>query len=459
MFQFADPEERGFDPTTLMIPPSDHVSHDWSVECKMDNGSLNFELFLGNHQKIFPTSPNHSSNSSDGYDTDKSSSSLSSLHTESDISDSETSNPDLTPEPIFIQNIEPALSDDELSDAPRTCMSPVEESVIVNIGSDSDVKEVHVGSSLSHDEQSSFIALLKEYVDVFAWSYADMLGVDREIAEHRILLYPDSKPKQQKLRRMKPELSLKVKEEIQKQLNAGFIQPIKHPDWLANIVVVPKKNGKIRVCIDFRDLNAASPKDCFPLPHIDLLVDNTAGHAMFSFVDGLSGYNQIMMAVGDMSKTSFITPWGTFCYRAMPFGLKNAGATYQRAATTLLHDLIHDIVEVYVDDMIVKSKNREGHIASLRSFFDRIRKYKLRLNPQKCVFSVTSGKLLGFVVSQEGIMVDSDKVKAIQELPPPKNEKEIRGFLGRVQYISRFISQLTTKCEPIFKLLKKARKL
>ena len=108
------------------------------------------------------------------------------------------------------------------------------------------------------------------------------------------------------------------------------------------------------------------------MPHIDVLVDNTAGHTLLSFMDGFLGYNQIKMASEDMEKTSFITPWGTYCYRVMPFGLKNAGVTYQRAATTLLHDLIHKEIEVYVDDMIVKSKDREGHIPTLRKFFERI---------------------------------------------------------------------------------------
>ena len=108
------------------------------------------------------------------------------------------------------------------------------------------------------------------------------------------------------------------------------------------------------------------------MPHIDVLVENTAGHALLSFMDEFSIYNQIKMAPKDMEKTSFITPWGTYCYKVMPFGLKNAGTTYQRAATTLLHDLIHKEVEVYVDDMIVKSKNREGHILALRKFFERI---------------------------------------------------------------------------------------
>ena len=149
----------------------------------------------------------------------------------------------------------------------------------------------------------------------------------------------------------------------------------------------------------FPNLNKASPKDNFSLPHINVLVNNTVGHALLSFMDGFSRYNQIKMALEDMEKTSFITPWGTYCYKVMPFGLKNAGATYQRAATTLLHDLIHKEVEVYVDDKIVKSKDCEGHILASRKFFERIWFYKLWLNPKKCTFGVIFRKLLGFMVS------------------------------------------------------------
>ena len=134
------------------------------------------------------------------------------------------------------------------------------------------------------------------------------------------------------------------------------------------------------------------------LTYVLTLVDNTVGHTLLSFMDGFSGYNQIKMALEDMEKTSFITLWGTYWHKVMPFGLKNAGATYQHAATTLLHDLIHKDIEVYVDDMIVKSKDREGHISTLWKFFERIQFYKLRLNPKKCTFGVTSEKLLGFMV-------------------------------------------------------------
>src|SRR6187397_2599242 len=209
------------------------------------------------------------------------------------------------------------------------------------------------------------------------------------------------------------------------------------------------------MCVDYKDLNKANPKDGFPLPYIDILVDNTSNHALLSFMDGYAGYNQVFMAKEDMEKTTFITQWGTYCYTVMPFGLKNVGATYQRAATALLHDMMHKEVEVYVDDMIVKSKDRPGHQVALRKFFERLRKYNMRLNPSKCAFGVTSGKLLGYVISCRGIEIDLTKIKAIMSMPPPKTEKQIRGFIGRLHYISRFISKLTMICEPIFKKLKK----
>ena len=248
---------------------------------------------------------------------------------------------------------------------------------------------------------------------------------------------------------------MQVKEEIQKQLSVGFLSVVEYPEWLANVVHVPKKDGKVRVCVDFCDLNKASPKYDFPLPYIDMLVDNTARHPMLSFMDGFSWYNQILMDLEDMEKTSSISEWGTYCYRVMPFGLKNAGVTYQRVATTLFHDMMHKDVEVYVDDIIVKSRDRADHLAVLQRFFERIRQFILRLNPKKGTFGVTSGKLLGHIVSERGIEVDPKKIKAILDMPTPMTEKEIRGFLGRLQYINRFIARLTDICELIFRLLRK----
>jgi len=224
-------------------------------------------------------------------------------------------------------------------------------------------------------------------------------------------------------------------------------------------VPVPKKDGKVRMCVDYHDLKNASPKDDFPLPHIDVLVDTTAKSKVFSFMDGFSGYNQIKMAFEDRENTSFITPWGNFYYKVMPFRFINSGATYMRGMTTLFHEMMHTEIEVYVDDMIVKLSIEEEHVEYLLKMFQRQRKYQFRLNPTKCTFGVRSEKLLGFIVSQKGIEVDPDKVKAIREMPAPKTEKQVRWFLGRLNYISRFISHMTATCGRIFKLLCKYQRI
>ena len=206
----------------------------------------------------------------------------------------------------------------------------------VDLGTADRPRKMRIGTTLSADERDSLLRLLRSYLDVFAWSYEDMLGLDPSIVQHHLPLVPHSRLVKKKLRRLHPRWSLQVKEEIQKQLNVVFISMVQYLEWLANVVPVPKKDGKVRVCVDFRNLNKASPKDDFPLPHIDMLIDSTVGHAILSF---------------------------------MPFGLKNAGATYQRVATTLFHDMMHRDVEVYVDDMIVKSRDRADHWAALERFF------------------------------------------------------------------------------------------
>ena len=334
-----------------------------------------------------------------------------------------------------------------------------EETITVNLGDSENLKEVKIGGRLSSSEVSRFIDLLREYQDVFAWSYADMPGLDPNIVEHSLPTDPNVPSKKQKLRRTKPELSKKIEEEVMKLLKVGFIEVIAYPEWVANIVPVMKKDGRVRVCVDYRDLNKASPKDDFPLPHIDVLVDSTAGFDMFSFMDGFSGYNQILLKEEDKAKTSFITPWGTFCYKVMPFGLKNAGATYQRAMVALFHDMMHKEIEVYVDDMIAKSKPGYDHIQILRKLFERLRKYRLKLNPAKCIFGARSGKLLGFMVSNRGVEIDPSKVKAILDLGVPTTVKEVRSLLGRLNYIARFICQLSEVAKPFFKLLKKGAKV
>lgn len=176
---------------------------------------------------------------------------------------------------------------------------------------------------------------------------------------------------------------------------------------------VPKKDGKVCMCVDYRYLNRASTKDDFPLPHIDVLVDNATQFFVFSFMDGFSSYNQIRMAQDDMEKTTFITPWGKLSYKVMPFGLKNIGATYQRAIVTLFHDMIHKEIEAYIDNMIAKSQTEEEHLVNLEKLFKHMRKFKLRINPNKCTFRIRSKKLLGFIINKRGIEVDPEKFKSI----------------------------------------------
>ena len=332
----------------------------------------------------------------------------------------------------------------------REIKSYQEETKIVNLGAGNEKKEVKVGVGMTTPVHDELVVLLTDYQDVFAWSYQGLPRLNPDIVQHRLPLNPGCSPVKQKLRRMKPEMSLKIKEEVRKQFDDGFLAVTRYPKWVANIVPFPKKDGKMQMCVDYRDINRASRKDNFPLPHIDVLVDNTASFALFSFMDGFSSYNQIKMAPEDMEKTMFITLWGTFCYKVISFGLKNAGVTYQQAMVTLFHDKMNKEIKVYMDDMITKSEIEEEHLVNLRKLFERLRKYQLRLNLAKCIFRVKSGKLLGFVVSQKGIEVDPKKVKAILEMPEPCTEKEVRGFLGRLNYIARFISQLIATCEPLF---------
>ncbi|RVW35734.1 hypothetical protein CK203_093618 [Vitis vinifera] len=223
---------------------------------------------------------------------------------------------------------------DSDSDTEDRKVSPISGSTeLIDFEVPDQSRELKIGSFLSPDERSRLIDLLRSYLDVFAWSYEDMPGLDPTIVQHHLPILPHARP------------------------------------WLANVISIPKKDDNVRVCVDFRDLNKASPKDDFFLSHIDVLVDSIAGHLILSFMDGFSGY---------------------------AFGLKNAGATYQRAATTLFHDIMHRDVEV-----------------------------------------------------------DHEKIRAILDMPTPRTEREIRGFLGRLQYTSLFIARLTNICEPIFHLLRK----
>ena len=235
-----------------------------------------------------------------------------------------------------------------------------------------------------------------------------------------------------------------------------FIREVHYPDWLANVVLIKKVNGKWRMCVDFTDLNKACPKDSFPQPRIDQLVDSTARHKLLTFMDAFSRYNQIKIAEKDQEKTAFIMSQGLYCYKVMPFGLKNARATYQRLVNKMFCKQIGKNMEVYVDDMLVKSKEELAHLDDLKETFATFKQYQMKLNPNKCVFGVALGKFLGFMVSQRGIKANPKKVQAIINMASPRTVKEVQKLTGRIAALNRFISRATDKCLPFFKTLKQA---
>jgi hypothetical protein len=238
-----------------------------------------------------------------------------------------------------------------------------------------------------------------------------MPGVPRELVEHALNVDPKAKPVKQPLRRFDKPKRKAIASELHRLENAKFIREIKTSSWVSNPVIIPKKNIDVqRVCIDYTSLNKHCPKDPFPLHHIDQIIDSTAGCARLSFLDTYSGYNQIKLKKEDKEKTAFITPYGVFCYQVMPFGLKNAGATYQWMMQNCLGSQIGCNIQVYIDDVVITTREEESLISDLVETFDNLSRYKLKLNPTKCSFGVSAGQLLGFLVSARGIEANPEKI-------------------------------------------------
>jgi hypothetical protein len=192
------------------------------------------------------------------------------------------------------------------------------------------------------------------------------------------------------------------------------------------------------------------------MPIADFLVNPASGHRVLSFLDGNAGYNQIFMVEEDVSKTAFICPGfvGLFEWVVMTFGLKNAGATYQRAMNLIFHDLLGIIVEVYIDDIVVKSASLNSHLADLRLAFEKMRRYGLKMNPLKCAFGVSADKFLGFIVHEKGVEIDPKKIESIKKVQAPTSKKELQRFLGKVNYLRRFICNLFGKVDAFTPLLR-----
>jgi ribonuclease HI len=317
-------------------------------------------------------------------------------------------------------------------------------------------RAVTIGAHLNPEEEKELIQFLNKNKDVFAWSAKDLQGVDRDIIEHTLKTYEKIVPKKQKLRKMSEEKAKVVEAAVQRLQDAKVIREVKYPVWLANTVPV-KKNGKWRMCVDFTDLNKACKKDDFPLERVDKIVDDATNSEMLSLLDMFSGYHQIRACKENEEKTSFITPFGTFCFVRMPEGLKNAGCTFSRMIAIVLHPQLRRNILAYVDDIVVKSVQRRDHISDLAETFVNLRAANLRLNPEKCVLGIHKGKVLGCLVSTEGIEASPNKIKALIEMQDSVSLKDVQKLTGGVTALNMFIPRAAERSLPFFQVLRSTK--
>lgn len=322
---------------------------------------------------------------------------------------------------------------------------------LVKGGEGGDDKQVN--ERVTEQRTSKIRSLLEEFSDVLSDELPPGLPPRREV-DHEIRLESGAQPQLQRVYRMSP----KELDELQRQLvnltNQGFIRPSSSP-YGAPVLFVRKKSGELRLCIDYRALNKVTVKNRYPLPRIDELLDRLRGATVFSKLDLKSGYHQIRVADADVEKTAFRTRYGQFEFLVMPFGLTNAPATFQSLMNRIYNKYMDKFVLVYLDDILVFSKDEKEHAKHLRLALEVLRKHKLYCALKKCEFYKTSIEFLGHVISGDGISVDSKKIAAIQGWPTPKNIKELRAFLGLANYYRRFIRNFSQIAAPLTRLTKK----
>lgn len=321
---------------------------------------------------------------------------------------------------------------------------------------------ITIGGQLPPGFVSQLTSLLQNNLDVFAWCYADMTGVPRQITvnnevfnmEHRLNEYKHKETVKQKQRSLAVDRDAAACKEVEELTKAGILREAKYQSWVANPVMVKKSDGGWRMCVDFTDINKACPKDCYPLPEIDWKVESLAEFLLKCFLDAYKGYHQIQMAETDEDKITFFTSKGIYCYRKMPFGLKNAGATYQRLVDKVFSHQIGQNLEAYVDDMVIKSHTEEDLLRDIQETFDTLRSINMKLNPKKCSFGVEEGQFLGHLITKQGIKANPAKIDSLLNMSPPKTLKEVQSLNGKLAALSRFLSCGAQRSLPFFKTLK-----
>ncbi|XP_072076456.1 uncharacterized protein [Arachis hypogaea] len=306
--------------------------------------------------------------------------------------------------------------DARIDDKPRP--EPEGDLEKFRVGEEDD-KFTFINRNLPHEMKEPLMEMIRANADLFAWTPADMPGIDPRLVSHHLAVKAGTKPVAQRRRKMSQERAEEVARQTASLLEAGFIRELDYSTWLSNMVLVKKHNGRWRMCVDYSDLNKACPKDCYPLPNIDALVDAAAG------------------------------------YRVMPFGLKNEGATYQRLMNKIFSELIGKTVEVYVDDILAKTARPDDLLSDLDGVFSSLRQHGMRLNPLKCAFAMEAGKFLGFMITQRGVEANPEKCQAVIQMKSPGCIKDVQRLAGRLTALSRFLGASAARALPFFNLMRK----
>nr|GEZ26822.1 reverse transcriptase domain-containing protein [Tanacetum cinerariifolium] len=327
---------------------------------------------------------------------------------------------------------------------PTECASVITSSVIpreertrpvnfkVALHPDFPDQEVVIGGTLFDKGRTELCSVLKKNLDIFAWQPSDMTGVPRSVAEHQLNIREGYSPVWQKKMGQAPERAKAIQAEVQKLVEAGIMREVYYHDWLSNPVIVKKHDGSWRMCVDFMDLNKACPQDCYPLPKINWKVESLCGYPFKCFLDAYKGYHQIQLAEADEEKTAFHMRQRVYCYKKMPFGLKNAGATYRRLMDKAFEGQIRRNIKVYVDDLVVKSYTESEIMRDIEETFRTLRKVNMMLNLKKCSFRLAEGVFLEYVITPEGIKPCPDKTEVVLQLPSPRTIKEVQSLNGKL---------------------------
>ena len=311
-----------------------------------------------------------------------------------------------------------------------------------------DVDDATYGIQLSPKQTSEMKELIQKYHDIVGKELKKT-----RVAEHKIPT--SSRPIRQRPYHLPPAIKDDIIKELNELKDSGIIEE-SNSDWASPIVVVQKKDGSNRICVDYRKLNSTTKFDAYPMPRIDEMLDAVGKSNYLTTLDLTKGYWQVPMSQDDKAKTAFISPLGLMQFTVMPFGLSGAPATFQRLMDNILAGLEH-IAGVYLDDIIVYGDTWEQHIQNVQTVFERLQKADLTLKLKKCNFGVEDCVYLGHRVGKGGVRPEQTKIEAISKMPRPTTKKEVRSFLGMVSYYRRFIQHFATKAEPLTALTKKGK--